>query len=74
MQIKLKPGKPTEPGNYICKRAGSRMFELVRVFPVTWEDNEILMLGSCLIGGTLRLDHIEDDTLFSERVNLVIEE
>lgn len=68
MQIKMKPGKPTEPGEYLCLRRGYRYLEYARVVPA----GTGLYYKAGLTGCALK--HIEDEALFSERIDLVIEE
>lgn len=72
MQIKLKPGKPTKPGNYLCKRKGSSYLEVAHIFTVVWELGEVLMFGS--LSGRFQLDRLEDGALFSERIDLIVED
>lgn len=68
MQIKMKPGKPTEPGDYLCKRSGSSRLEYVRIF-----GNGHGLYCSFIVSG-FPISHLEDDALFSERIDLVVEE
>lgn len=68
MQIKVKPGKPTEPGDYVCKRKKSHRLELVRI----WTSTIGLVIGSWAF--TMPLNSLEDDALFSERIDISVEE
>ena len=71
MQIKMKPGKPTEPGDYVCKRKGSSYYELTHVWLGRYGGKELLMFGS--LSGKFPLSHLEDDAIFSERIDLIVE-
>jgi len=67
MQIKMKPGKPTEPGDYVCMRKGSSRPEYARI----WVEGNDLYFTAGISGFAMK--HLEDDTLFSDRIDLVVE-
>ena len=69
MQIKMKPGKPTEPGDYLCIRNSIYTPEYFRV--ERFREDGLIVRS---VGGLFLWDSIEDEALFSERIKLVIEE
>lgn len=72
MQIKMNHGKPTEPGDYICKRRENSRYEMAHVWLGMFGGDRLLMFRS--MSGQFPVDRLEDSALFSERIDLKLED